>query len=267
MYCRNCGKKLPDNARFCDRCNMSVRKKEDKINLIAELKEERLARRRAHTMEERRKKIKKLKRKRQLPIFIAVIVIACIGIISILAGYINYSNGSTFNKLNESETGTAVPAESLAPAVVITDDSQSATSAPDKPAADDSSIEKGYIDTDIGGVRFAYPESFKAEHTDSAFMRYSDKNGDAVITANRIVTASEPKDLMKKYAAEVGGTVKNSIADSDGYAITILSDSFIYHKKSIVSGGVETYYEIKYPENSLKTADYEESIAYMDSIF
>ena len=57
MYCKNCGKELPDDARFCDKCNMSVRKKEGKMDMIEELKEERLARQKAHEIEARLKKI------------------------------------------------------------------------------------------------------------------------------------------------------------------------------------------------------------------
>ena len=64
MYCKNCGKTLPDDARFCDKCNMSVRQEKGKMELIEELKEERLARKKAHEVEDRLKNIKKIRRKR-----------------------------------------------------------------------------------------------------------------------------------------------------------------------------------------------------------
>lgn len=88
MYCKNCGKKLPDDARFCDRCNMSVRKKSGKTDLIVELKEERLARRKAKAVEERLKKIKQIKRKRYSKAAVITAIIIGVGIIAAVAAYI-----------------------------------------------------------------------------------------------------------------------------------------------------------------------------------
>ena len=98
MYCKNCGKKLPDNARFCDRCNVSVRKKSDKMDLIGELKEERLARRKAKAVEERLKKIKKIKSRRRRLVFFVILGIIMLGVISGVFMYINYVKNSTFNQ-------------------------------------------------------------------------------------------------------------------------------------------------------------------------
>ena len=73
MYCKNCGKTLPDDARFCDKCNMSVSQEKGKMELIEELKEERLARKKAHEVEDRLKNIKKIRRKRYKIIMLIVL--------------------------------------------------------------------------------------------------------------------------------------------------------------------------------------------------
>ena len=95
MYCKNCGKELPDDARFCDKCNMSVRKKEGKMDMIEELKEERLARQKAHEIEARLKKIKKVKRKRYRAVALIIIgVIAVWGAIVGLSFWNNYKDST-----------------------------------------------------------------------------------------------------------------------------------------------------------------------------
>ena len=102
MYCKNCGKKLPDDARFCDRCNTSVRKMDNKQELIESLKEERIARRKLKTAQERLKKIKKVKRKRVQLIVWFVIIFAALGVVSFAVTNIWFSRHSD---LTDEEVG------------------------------------------------------------------------------------------------------------------------------------------------------------------
>ncbi len=108
MYCKNCGKKLPDDARFCDRCNMSVRKKSGKMDLIVELKEERLARRKAKAVEERLKKIKQIKRKRYSRAAVIAMILVGVGIITAAAAYISVI-------LNSDDISVEAPAVTASP--------------------------------------------------------------------------------------------------------------------------------------------------------
>lgn len=266
MYCKNCGKKLPDDARFCDRCNVSVRKKENKMELIEELKEERLARRKAKAIEERQKKIKRIKRKRRGVVVSVIAVILGIGVISGVIAYINYVQTSTFNDTNI-EQATETPTESAAPAVVIGGgQNNNKTEIPSvttqKPTPGSSGT---YKETSIAGFSFAYPSDFKEEKDSKYLLRLTD--GDAVITINKEVTGSAPKELMKKYADETGGTPQQSRANDTGYDITISVGSDICHKKSVVSNETEVYYEIRYPASSAKAGQYKTNIEYMDSFF
>ena len=79
-YCKKCGKALPDNARFCDRCNTSVRQQSRKKALIDDLKEERLARQKAKEVEKRLRNIKKIRHRRIKLIIVAVIVLILLGV-------------------------------------------------------------------------------------------------------------------------------------------------------------------------------------------
>ena len=109
MYCKNCGKELPDNARFCDKCNMSVRKKEGKMDMIEELKEERLARKKAYEIEERLKKIKKVKRKRYRAVVLMILgVVAVWGAIVGFSFWNNYKD-STLRDAEPELKATEVP--------------------------------------------------------------------------------------------------------------------------------------------------------------
>ncbi len=267
VYCKNCGKKLPDNARFCDRCNMSVRKKEDKMNLIVELKEERLARRKAKAVEERQKKIKKIKRKRFGIALSVIAVILGLGVISGVIAYINFVKNSTFNETTEIAETTEVPTESAAPAVVIGGGmSNNETNAPvvttEEPIPGLAGV---YTEMSVAGMNFAYPSDFKETNDNKTLHSLTD--GNAVISVNKAVTGLIPKDLMKKYADETGGTPLESRANDTGYEITISVGSEICHKKSVIANGAEVYYEMRYPADSVNAAKYETDVEYMDGFF
>ncbi|MCH5213130.1 MAG: zinc ribbon domain-containing protein [Oscillospiraceae bacterium] len=262
MYCKNCGKKLPDDARFCDRCNVSVRKKSDKMNLIGELKEERLARRKAKAIEERLKKIKKIKSRRRRLVFFLVLGVILLGVISAVVMYINIVKHSTFNHQPIEEapviTDSPAPTES-ATAIVI-----GGNPGDQEPAA--PSVNKdGYIVSDIKGKSFAYPGSFALKTENENTLVFEDTKGDARITAGSVVNSETPKATMMHYQGIVSedGT---RVTDGDtSYYITGQSGSDIYHRFGYIKDGIETYYEFIYPLVSDKKAEYEADIAYMDS--
>lgn len=269
MYCKNCGKKLPDNARFCDRCNTSVRKKEDKMNLIEELKEERLARRKAQDIEEKIKKIKKVRNKRRRMIAMVVGVIIGMGALSGVIAYINYSRTSGINT-TEIELRTEEPQPTLAQAVVIGGDMPSATPAgtqeiPVVSAVSSDNNPYGYTDTTVSGRAFAYPSNFDKEEKDTVQLSLTD--GEATITANKVITSLSPKELLRKYADDTGGEDMGSIANNTTYSVTLRAGKYICHRKGISDGSSEIYYEIKYRADSENAAQYKADIEYMDDFF
>ncbi len=271
MYCKNCGKKLPDNARFCDRCNMSVRKIENKKERIVELKEERLARRQAKAVEERFKKIKKVKHKRYKNVAFVVLLVILVGALSVFFGWIminpkkgNLKDGS----LREVETASPTKAPKIvtgttsAPATATPSVTQAPTETPLTLNTD------GYYVADLGGMAFAYPGDFTDYESDTANkLSLYDVTGDAVLIAGKTATSLQPKELMEKYYADMGGTVMESRAGGSEYEISLTTGTQIRHRKSCVKDGIEFYYEINYPASSANRQQYIDAIEYMDTFF
>ncbi len=259
VYCKNCGKKLPDNARFCDRCNMSVRKKESRMELIEELKEERLARRKAQAVEERLKKIKKIKNKRRKMIASVICAVIALGIISGAGVYIYYAATSEFNQpLEDVPEITDVPKTDKPTAAA------SAGNATKKPEINSD----GYIVTRLGELSFAYPQSFAPDNGNKDMqLSMKDNSGDATLTGNREFTDKDAKSIMKTYADSKGGKVEESLAGDKRYTVTVVNGGKVYHRTGMVREGTETYYEIVYPSSSARKSVYESNITYMDSYF
>lgn len=244
------------------------------MNLIEELKEERLARRQNHKRDEKIKALKKRKRKRFGLILSIIGGFAILGVISGIIMYISFINSSSFNANNESAYATETPTETAtqAPAVVIGADSATQQPSPDTDGPPIVSEPKpmgnsdGYIETSISGLSFAYPYSFSEDSSENGSIVVKDSSG-ATIKANKVITSLTPKDLLRKYADETGGQVVDSIADNNGYEVTISVGNDVCHKKSIVSGGAEIYYEIRYKADSPNGGKYAEYIEYMDEYF
>lgn len=257
MYCKNCGKKLPDDARFCDRCNMSVRKIETKMDIIGELKEERLARRKAKAVEERFKKIQKIRLRKYKIAAYAIIGVIALGIISAFATYIFYPK--EHDEITEVATETPRPTKKPA----IASDKPSVTQTPKPQTVVNSD---GYIKSDIGGMNFAYPRSFKKQRPGTYALFLIDENGGGEIIANRVAVSSEPSTMMKNFAAEAGGKPLHSLAGSNGYEIKLSIGHNICYRKSIIDGGMEFYYQFSYPSSSASVPQYEKDIEYMSNL-
>lgn len=274
MYCKNCGKKLPDNARFCDRCNMSVRKKSDKAELIEELKEERLARRKAQAVQERLRRMQTKQREKRKKMFVLSFSILIIGIISGIVAYLAFVNSSNYNSITngyiaETETQEASPATPTVTVIhSVTQSEQPRTTAASGTGAV-SVNDNGYVEINFNNIRFAYPRGFERRVSDdtSVLAYFSDSDGDAEITVHSEDADDTAAELMKLYADRMGGTVVSSLAGERWYSITISRESKMYHRKAILSDGRVTYYEMVYPQASSKEGEYSENIEYMDNYF
>lgn len=246
MYCKNCGKDLPDNARFCDKCNMSVRKKERKMDMIEELKEERLARQKAHEIEARLKKIKKVKRKRYKNI--ALVIVGIVAVWGIIVGISYITNMSMESRLkgDNEEFNTPPPA--------------TRTVAPTKEPQNEA-----YATLVVQGIEFAYPKSFDKTEVEDGDCVASFSDGTATIVFDEQETSEIAKDLMDAYVESIPNADPgrgDSMANDNGYEITFPAGTKIYHKKCIIKDGIAISYEIKFPVDSAE--QYEKHIEYMD---
>ncbi len=250
MYCKNCGKSLPDNARFCDKCNMSVRKEKGKMDMIEELKEERLARQKAHEIEDRLKKIKKVKRKRYNAIALVVL-----GIIAVWGAIVGVSY---YNSIKNSTLKGAEPELQQTDAPAPTPD---VTEAPE---------DKDYTTITLDGIKITYPKIFdESEVVDrDCVASFSDEDGNAKIIIDRQTAILTPNELMDEYYRGILNAVIDndaSLATHDGYSVTITSGTKKYHKKAVIKDGEVFSYEIIYPKDSADV--YETYIKHMDERF
>lgn len=261
VYCKNCGKKLPDDARFCDRCNMSVRKMGSKMEMIEELKEERLARKKAKAVQERYKKMQQRKKHRNRMIAGGIALVLVLGIISAVASNVYYRKNSGFNAPSvtetpkPSQTAGAAASPSAAPGTASTPANGTAAVSPNS---------DGYIETAVGGVGFAYPRGYERINGSGAYLSLRDSTGNAVITADAEETESSVVELMKQYIDSMGGTFVNSFTGSSWYTADVAKGSEMYHRCGVVADGTHVWYEMRYPSASDKEGEYTETIEYMD---
>ena len=248
MYCKNCGKSLPDDARFCDKCNMSVRKEKGKMDMIEELKEERLARKKAHEIEERLKKIKKIKRKRYNAI--ALIILGVIAVWGAIVG-VSYYNSWKNSTLKDAQ-----------PELIDTEKAEETPSVTDAPIDDD------YLSLTLSDITIIYPKSFNRSEVDDSDCIASFSDDEATIKIDRETAMQTPNELMDKYYQSILNAVIDndaSLATDEGYIVTITSGTKIYHKKALIKDGEVLSYEIVYPKDF--SEKYEEYTKYMDEHF
>lgn len=248
MYCKNCGKYLPDDARFCDKCNMSVRKKEGKMDMIEELKEERLARKKAYEIEERLKKIKKVKRKRYRGV-----VLIIIGVIAVWGAIVGFT---FWNNYKDSTLRDAQP--ELQPTQT--------PSATEK--VNENDIDEGYTLITIDGIEIAYPDIFTQSEVEDmdCVASFSNESGDAMLIIDRKTATLTPNELMDEYYRSVlNAKSDKSSANEAGYTITLIAGTKKHHKKCIIKDGEAISYEIVYPKASAE--EYEEYTEYIDEHF
>ena len=247
-YCKKCGKALPETARFCDRCNTSVRQQTRKKAMIDDLKEERIARQKAKEVEQRLRNIKKIKRRPIKLAVWAIIGLILLGVVSGVASNIIFSNSSSFkNGLD------AVPD--------ITEEPKGTEEA----ASGSTPNSAGYIETTIAGERFAYPPSFTAGDSAAGALIMTDSVGDAKLTAVYAATAqTDPGAAMKSCIDTNGLIAPSGTVSDDTYSVTGTRGESTYHRGGRITDGRELYYELVYPTASVHSEKYKEYASYMD---
>lgn len=263
MYCKKCGKRLPPGARFCDRCNTSVRSKGGKMDQIEDLKEERLARRKAKEVEERLKGIKKVRRKRYKIILGIIITLVVLGIASAIASNIMFSRNSMLNNPIDDVPDTTEKVSEEKPTAMVVEGVAVTEAASEKPVVN----RDGYMELTKDGISFAYPSSFTSDEEDKdVFLSLKDSMGDAVIKVYKETTSAKTEtEAMKKYRDSKGITVTQATTTDGCYSVTGTKDDMTYHSFGHVEDGIAFWYELSYPTSAAKAESYGTAAAYMDN--
>lgn len=285
MYCKNCGRELKSEMRFCDRCGQSVRqgKKTESAARREELEalqEDRLNRRRKMAELEAKKAEKKQKRNmlkkknKKLIYFIAIILLAAVSAIITYIAMSASSNNAAWKTRDGSEAlnATAVPT------VEPSDNSALNTPVPTtlpivgvETENTDPVNSDGYrVFTVSDSLSCPYPTVFsKKEAGDNQLLSIFDNTGGAsmVIAREKDAVSSQASELLKNYAQKTSGTVLYSLAGDNWFGITTSKNNIITHRKYLIIDGKAIYYSFDYDKNSVSAAEYEKYIEYIDNAF
>lgn len=284
MYCKNCGKYLEEGTRFCDRCGQSVRKNANSEQAvrhqnIEELKEERLNRKKRlaemearEAMKNNRKK-KRRKQNRGLAAFMIVVVL--LAILSVVVAYLLMRSSSSITGGGNSEIVPS-PQATQASAAGNTAVNQTAlpqgTSAPVQTAqngqqSSQTSSSDDYRVFEINNIACPYPSDFgKKSVSGNEKLSLVDSAGGGIMSISQEQgVRTTPSEQMKDYASQLGGSVSYSLADKNGYAITVEKNNTVYHRKCIMSGSSAIYYDFQYSAMSSARARYEQCVSYIDN--
>ena len=263
MYCKNCGRQLKEGMRFCDRCGQSVRKnkqtgKVTKRQEIEERKEERLNRKKRLEEKEAKQALSKQRKKRKNKGGNTAIFIIIIALIAVAAFILGYQFIGSDSSNSDSDTGNQLV------------QNNKSTSKPNTAAADVTKSKNGYSSISIGNLTCPYPTDFRSNTTSNyEKLNLTDPLGGATMVVSQDGKTDEPKNLMRDYLNEIGGTVADgdSHAGSDWYTITINTGDKVHHRKCIVRNGIAVYYDFVYNRGSSSESKYKEYIDYIDSNF
>lgn len=286
MYCKNCGRELKDDMRFCDRCGQSVRQgnkneRAAKRDEIEALKKERLNRKKKMAeLEAKKAEEKKLRRKQrkalqQNPKFIYISITILLVIVSSVISYIvnTYnSNSKSWEAQDNSVALNATSAPTVEPsdlgAVPAPTQTPLPTVAPEEENTDVVNAD-GYRVFEVSGkTSFPYPTAFsKKAVSDNVLLNLMDSVGGGSIVLKKDRATGKATEMMKEYAQATGGVISYSRAGDNWYGVTVEKNNFIYHRKCLIIGNDVFYYDFQYDKNSASAVSYTEYISYMDTAF
>lgn len=294
LYCKNCGKELKDDARFCDRCGQSVRRSQQsersvKARQIEELQRERIKRQRlmkaqeqreerVNNLKQQKKQQKRSKKKKNLkkrgPFFAWTLIVLFVIIVSAVVSFIVTSRTSedaiwktkdASVELNATTVPTMQPSGDFIPATPMPTVS---IARENKDVTDDDGYRVCELST---GIKCPYPSVFSKNETEDAqeLNAVHTAGGGTLKIYAEEYPGGTPSSLMKAYAKKQGGTVEYSLAGSTWYAITVTKNGIVRHRKYVIDSSSDSvaYYDFEYDENSIFADDYKEYIDYMDDNF
>ena len=284
MYCKNCGRKLEDTARFCDRCGQMAgtvpprqkpQGRQDTDNAGRNNKRFESQGRDSYS-EYRKKKMqndldaKRRKKKTR----ILVIWVAIITIVAAVGGGI-FANRQTKSQLEAekakktgvtpTETATEQADESSSEEPEET--SENKQSAEKSETADNPDVEV-YRDS-MYDFKCPCPSYFEqgtlANNNTRLSLSDPDGDGKMLICCEKISGNQSPAVLMREYVNGIGVEPDFNRAGTNWYAVTFTRNSKTNHRKAIIiDNSTYMYYDFSYNSASDNKSKYEEFIEYAD---
>ncbi len=241
MYCRYCGKELPDGERFCTRCGKSQKKNAgkhiDKKNDEDSFMQEGAQFSRA--------------------VQAAVVIISIIAIAAGIGAAVYFHS----EYMSAEEPEATVAAATAAPTY---------EQSTDEPEVSEEEIQRvkpfmtAVID-ETAGFEAAYPSVFVVETPtgDDIVFQASSEESDATMYISQSAATGTAAQMLREYAEANGGRVIYSKATDTIYTVRIDQGSKSYYRKTIVSGGTALSFEFVCDESvSMQYDEYMRYIAY-----
>lgn len=286
MYCKKCGRKLRNEARFCDHCGQST--KETRTQSTSKTTGARTqGSSKARSEYEKNKKQRQLERervqkKRRTAFFLLLIAI----VVAAVLGFASYNmTKNELDKEKQTVEETLKPENTEETVKTDTEESEE-TETPSKNTPKPTEVsEKAeqknekyyetvanscniYRDDRMDSIRCPYPESFEqgSKSNKNTVISLVDplNDGAMMICAEAVGTGKSASVLMKNYAAGVGGSIKTSRAGDGWYEISFERNNKINHRKAVIADGLCVYYNFSYDVDSSEASSYEEYIEYID---
>ena len=266
MYCKKCGKKISDNARFCDRCGQPVpaqRPQPKKRELDSYDRY-------------RKKKMQKEAQRRRQKKRVAVIVVWAI-IIAVIVSVAGGLYAHNYIMKNAPDGVQAMPGVSPTPKPSETVEPTASTAAKSEEPDDseggsmNSASDEGcqiYIDN-VYGFRCPYPSEFEVDNLSNQNTRLSLKDaeggGRMIISYEKISDTDNGASLMRDYVGGIGVSPEYNRAGENWYSVSFVRNGKVNHRKGIIINGTEhVYYDFTYDQLSDKKAKYEDYTDYID---
>lgn len=288
MYCKKCGRKLRNEARFCDYCGQSTKETRTQSTL-------KTSGTRTQSSSKTRSDYEKNKKQRQLErervqknrrtaFFLLLIAIVAAAVL----GFASYNMTKTeLDKEKQGAEETLKP-ESTEKTVKkenegLEDEAEETTSenTPKPTEVTEKAEEKNdkyyetvakscnlYRDDRMDNIRCPYPENFqqgsKANKNTVISLVDPLNDGSMMICAETVGAGKSASVLMKNYAAGIGGSIKTSRAGDGWYEISFERNNKLNHRKAVIIDGLCVYYDFSYDVDSSEASSYQEYIEYID---
>lgn len=266
MYCKKCGKKLPDSSRFCDRCGQPTNAAPKK----SRPKQDAPKRRQNDSYDNYRKKkmqheVQRRRRQRQTRIITVWAIIIAI-LVAVGAGFGAYY--ITMKNLTENKV-TASPSPSASTSAASEAPSESAAAQKSEAAQDsDNSGCDIYIDKSYG-FKCAYPSDFETGTLANSNTKLSLKDpsgdGEMLISCEKVSESQTMSVLLRDYVKGIGVEPDFNRAGDDWYTVTFTRNGKVNHRKAVLfDKALLVYYDFTFSEGSDNKAKYSGYITYID---
>ena len=282
MYCKKCGRKLREEARFCDYCGQSTKEtrsqsapKTTRTQSSSKARSEYEKNKKQRQIE--RERVQKNRRTAFFLLLVAIVVAAVLG-------FASYNMTKTeLDKEKQVTEETQTPKTTQEPIETEDDTEEEKTSEATPKSTETSqkteeknekyyeSVAKScniYRDDRMDSIRCPYPESFEqgSKSNKNTVISLVDplNDGAMMICSETVGTGKSASTLMKNYAEGVGGSIKTSRAGDGWYEITFERNNKLNHRKAVVVDGLCVYYDFSYDVDSGESSSYEEYIEYID---